>query len=142
MSASRMVRPARPLRWAVWSGAAGLLFSGLLLKPAWLGLDPASAEAESLRAWAAPAHAALAGLGLMVVGGLAGHVAQAWRAGRSRPWGVALLAVLAGLCLSAWALYYAGPGWREGAAAWHLALGLGLLPALLWHAWRGRRKGA
>lgn len=78
------------------------------------------------------AHGFAAGLFLLLVGSLwTAHLRPAWRARGHRWSGVALLAIVLGLALSGWGLYYLGEErWREGALWAHGLLGWPL-PALV-----------
>ncbi|HYG05931.1 MAG TPA: hypothetical protein VD865_05910 [Stenotrophomonas sp.] len=94
-----------------------------------------------LRHWLA-LHGASA-LGMAAILGLLWlpHVRPGWRNRRNHRSGSVLLASLLVLAASGWGLYYLG---NEGVRAWlasaHWILGLGVIIALPWHVWRGRRR--
>jgi hypothetical protein len=124
-------------RWAIYGGAGALLLSGLAL--AWEPGMEAPAWTAALQALARQAHGALAMLALLGLGALAGHVSTGWTRRKNLVAAGVLLAVLGGLIVSAWLLYYASPGaLRDGASVAHAWLGYALVPVLVAHVVRGR----
>jgi hypothetical protein len=80
-------------------------------------------------------HGAAAMVALVLIGALlAAHVPAGWRLRRSRPSGMAMLIAAGLLAASGWLLYYLGDETaREVSSYAHLALGLALPVALLFH---------
>lgn len=124
-----------------------LLASGL----AWLVLDTAfRVEGEfglakhPLQVWMLRVHGALAMAALVAFGGaLSNHVRPFWSARRNRGAGIALLALMLGLTLTGYFLYYLGDEvWREGIATAHWIGGVLLAVALPLHVALGRRATA
>jgi len=71
---------------------------------------------------------------------LYGHMLNAWRRRRNRSSGVAAAAVLFGLALSGYGLYYFGGEDLRLVTQWlHWALGAACVPLLAWHIALGRR---
>jgi hypothetical protein len=68
------------------------------------------------------------------------HVVRGWRLGLARRSGVLMLAGMALLTLSGYALYYLVPeDWRDPTGWLHTALGVAWALGLLWHRRRVRR---
>lgn len=86
-------------------------------------------------------HGAAAMLALFIVGTLVPlHMKRGWHAGLNRPNGGMLIAFIALLTLSGYALYYAGgESLRASASFTHTVLGLALPAMLLLHIVSGRR---
>jgi hypothetical protein len=138
MSAS--LKPAKRTRLAVWGATAGLFISGIALQlPTWWNRDFEPSWGPDLRMQGSRVHAAFGMAFLVVLGSLAGHVADGLRARRNTVWGLALLASLGILILSAWGLYYLPEDFRASLAKAHLWSGLSLPFLILLHAVKGRR---
>jgi hypothetical protein len=117
--------------------ASGLSWIGAQL---WLGDGGSFGESPSpLARWSMQVHGAAAMLVLVVLGTLLpGHVQRAWRTGRSRWTGAAMLGLNGLLIASGYALYYAGgEGVRAIVSPLHWIAGLGLPALLVWHLWEG-----
>jgi FtsH-binding integral membrane protein len=72
---------------------------------------------------------------------LPGHIAHGLRRRRNATTGVLMLAVVAALTLSGYALYYAGDGsLRAWLGTAHWVVGLAAAASLTLHAWIGRRR--
>lgn len=121
-----------------------LLASGL----AWLVLDTAFAvEGEfgpakhPLQAWMLRAHGAFAMAMLVAFGSLLpSHVRPLWSARRNRSAGVALLALMLGLTLTGYLLYYLGDeAWRVLTTRIHWIGGVSLALAFPLHMAFGKR---
>ena len=68
------------------------------------------------------------------------HVRRAWRSGRNRLTGPAMVAINAVLIATAFGLYYAGSDMlRHWISDVHIAIGLALPAGLVLHVWLGRR---
>jgi len=127
------------LRWqrlGLHASVVALAFSGLL----WLLVhytwgSGAGELPHPLELWMIRLHGAFAMAGLFFVGVLASeHVPRGWRMARQRGTGLSLLACMAALVLSGYALYYFAP---ETLRAWignsHAAVGAIVLALLAWH---------
>lgn len=124
-----------------------LLASGL----AWLVLDTAFAvEGEfgpakhPLQAWMLRAHGAFAMAMLVAFGSLLpNHVLPLWNARRNRGAGVVLLALMLGLALTGYLLYYLGDEvWRAFIAQMHWIAGVALALGFPLHMALGKRATA
>jgi hypothetical protein len=91
--------------------------------------------------WLMKFHGAAVMAMLFVAGRLSAiHVVRGWRLGLARRSGVLMLAGLALLTLSGYALYYLVPeDWRDPTGWLHTALGVAWAAGLLWHRRRVRR---
>jgi len=85
-------------------------------------------------------HGGAAMLALLLLGALGPlHVRAAWRRGRNRATGVAMLVVNGALIATAFGLYYLGSkAVRDWTSTLHIGLGLGLPILLLAHVLWGR----
>jgi hypothetical protein len=86
-------------------------------------------------------HGGAAMAALMLLGALVPtHVRRAWRSGRNRLTGPAMIAVNAVLIATAFGLYYAGSDTlRPFVSDLHIVVGIVLPLALLVHVWLGRK---
>ncbi len=137
---TRKLRPPSWQRWMAWSGTLGLFASGIaLVLPGWM--DPAGGAPlwEAVRLQGSRLHGALGMAFLIVLGSLAGHVMDGLRARRNTAWGLALLACLIVLVLSAWGLYYLPEDLKGPVAKAHFWCGIALPLLLFVHALKGRR---
>lgn len=124
------LRPLPWQRWTAWGASLGLFASGLLL---------AFQVPDSVRLQGSRLHGALAMAFLLILGTLFPHGKAGLKAGRNTAWGLALLASLGILIVSAWGLYYLPEDWKSPVAKAHLWCGIAL-PLLIWvHAFKGRR---
>lgn len=136
----------RPSRWRRrWFYALGLLLaiSGI----GWLVchdlLRPAGAELpHPLEPWWLRLHGAAVTGFLIVLGSLLPtHIVPAWRRHRWHRSGVAVLAVLGGLTVTGYGLYYAGGDTvRALTSDVHWILGLASIAATAWHVAIARRE--
>lgn len=132
-------------RLILHSVSGALLASGA----AWLLIDRFK-DAPGLSEWWQPTaplllmvHGGAAMLMLILFGALLHlHILAAWRQRRNLATGMAMLAVMAGLIMTAFALYYVGSeslrGWASNV---HVGLGLGFPGVLLVHLLRGLGTG-
>ena len=134
-------------RWhrrALYTLVAGLTGSGMAWLIAHFFLRQAGEFGETVHPWEHPAmqlHGALAMLSLFLIGALLQlHIRRAHRAGCNRSSGWSMIAVLASLSLSGYALYYlASEDSRPFWSGAHWLTGLAL-PVLLWlHILIGRK---
>ncbi|CAN5870286.1 hypothetical protein BH11PSE12_BH11PSE12_27640 [soil metagenome] len=131
-------------RWSLFTVMAGLSVSGLVWLIAHFFLRQTSEFGAVVHPWEHPAlqlHGALAMAALLLVGALLQlHMRRAHRAGCNRGSGWSMVALLAGLLLSGYGLYYLAS--EESRVIWsglHWVAGLGL-PGLLWlHILMGRK---
>ena len=132
-------------RAALYAAFAILTVTGAVWLLADWRKDPLSPDAwQEIAATMLMLHGGVAMVTLMLLGALVPlHVRRAWRSGRNRMTGPAMVAVNAALIASAFGLYYAG---SETLRPWisdlHIAAGLALPAALLVHVWLGRRTRA
>jgi hypothetical protein len=86
-------------------------------------------------------HGGAAMLTLLLLGALVPlHVRRAWRSGRNRLTGPAMVAANAVLIATAFGLYYAGSDTlRPWVSDLHIVIGVVLPAALVVHVWLGRR---
>ena len=91
--------------------------------------------------WLILLHGAVAMVALIIVGTLIPlHIKRGWQARLNRPNGTLLIAFIAVLTLSGYALYYAGSDSLRNTASYaHTVLGFALPAMLLWHILSGRR---
>jgi hypothetical protein len=100
---------------------------------------PHPTEPWALRLHGAAAMGFLVGLGSL----LPVHVRRAWQAGRNVRTGAAMLAGIAALIVTGYALYYASSeSLRPWISAIHWGIGLALVPALLLHEHEGGKTRA
>lgn len=139
-------RPGKLPRWQEWSVyfAFGLL---VVTGIAWLLLDNFVKVAGEFGPERHPAehvmlivHGVVAYLFLIVAGAMIPvHITLGWNTRRNLKSGIALVAALLILLLSALALYYAGDEeLRPSVSLAHLLVGIAAVPLLLIHAVRGR----
>ncbi|MFC3107726.1 DUF4405 domain-containing protein [Undibacterium arcticum] len=134
-------------RWqrrALYGAFALLTLSGLLWLLAHYWWRPVGEYGETispLEPWAMKLHGAAAMLALFLVGGiLNNHIRRALKSRRNRSSGWAMVALLALLTLSGYALYYiAGEQSRPLWSVLHWIIGLGLPLLVLLHIVLGRR---
>ena len=129
-------------RWVYWSGAL-LLVSGILwlVFHYFLRVHGELGEApHPLESWWLRFHGAAAMLVLLVLGSLLPvHVRRGWHQRRNLLAGMVLGTAALLLIASGYALYYfGGEEARPWISAFHWVLGLGALPLVVWHIWRGR----
>lgn len=123
----------------------GVLFALLLSGLIWLVVHflawPAASRAaldglpSPWEPWLMRVHGAAAMLALFLSGALTStHVIRGWRMKRRLPSGVTLLAVLALLVLTSYALYYVvSDSGRDTLGLVHAATGVGAVALLWWH---------
>jgi hypothetical protein len=132
-------------RAALYAAFAILTVTGAVWLLADWRKDPLSPDPwQDISATMLMLHGGVAMATLMLLGALVPlHVRRAWRSGRNRMTGPAMVAVNAVLIATAFGLYYAG---SETLRPWisdlHIAAGLALPAALLVHVWLGRRTRA
>jgi hypothetical protein len=133
---------ARHERWT-HAILAAVYFTGI----AWIALryGVAGDDLENgwsiARAWMLRAHGAAAMLTLVAIGSLlAIHVPSGWRLRSNQRSGTGMLAVMTGLAVTGWLLYYAaGEALRAWSSYVHIAIGAAAPLALLWHLAYRRR---
>ena len=128
--------------WVYWSGAL-LLASGCLwlLLHYFVHVPGEFGEApHPLESWSLRLHGAAAMLVLVVLGSLVPvHVRRGLHQRRNLFPGITLASAAVLLIASGYALYYfGGEEARPWISAFHWVIGLGALPLVLWHIWRGR----
>jgi cellobiose-specific phosphotransferase system component IIC len=123
----------------VSSGSLWLLFHYFVMVQSDFG-----AIRHPLEVWWLKVHGAAAMLTLVLIGTMMPvHIRKAWHAGKNRWTGAVMLAVLAVLILTAYALYYyTGEASRPWVSAIHWVIGLGMVPAIILHVVVGRLKHA
>lgn len=135
-------RPGRMRRWqrrfTYW--LLGLCFGS---GAAWFaGLDLLHLPVPALRFWWI-AHGCTSVLALLAAGAaLPQHLVVTWAARRNVLAGVAVVAGLALLLLTALGLLYGPEEWRDGVHWLHAILGVGMAAVFPLHVWRGRRAAA
>lgn len=141
------IRLTRLHEWWVYGVVTLLAASGLL----WLLFHyfvtvqaDFGATRHPLEAWWLKVHGAAAMLALVLIGSVMPvHIRKAWHAGKNRSTGSVMLAVVAVLIFTAYALYYAS---NEQSRPWisvtHWAIGLAMVPAMILHVVIGRLKHA
>jgi hypothetical protein len=129
-------------RGALYAAFAVLVLTGAVWLLADWRKDPLDPDFwQAIAASSLMLHGGAAMVTLMLLGALVPlHVRRAWRSGRNRMTGPAMVAVNAALIATAFGLYYAG---SETLRPWisdlHIVVGVAL-PALLGvHVWLGRR---
>jgi hypothetical protein len=132
-------------RSALIATSIAIYATGCLLAPTTLEMraawDLGWRLAGGARVWMAAAHAALALMAMMFVGGLwSVHMRSGWRRRRQRASGTRLGVALLLLAVTAVGVYYLADETLANATAFvHLALGLALIAPFLWHLVKGRR---
>src|SRR5262249_55522521 len=126
-----------------WGTIALLVLSGL----GWIGIHYAdgvddlrrlAVETPLLKVHGAAAFAMLIAAGAMS----AHHVRRGWLLGRNRASGSAVIAMLAALILTGYALYYiVTDATRAPVSVVHWAIGIAFVPMVLAHMTIGRRNG-
>ena len=127
--------------WVYWGGAAlfatgaiWLVFRFFLREHGEFGEPPHPSEIWWLRL-----HGALAMVMLVVSGSLLPiHVRRGWHQHKNRLAGSIVIAIIAALVASGYALYYGDEESRPVVSALHWIIGLGAPVALIWHIFRGR----
>ena len=123
-----------------WSWLTGVSFFAL---HRWFQMEgDFGPEKHPLEPWLIKAHGAGAFLSLIAFGYLmASHIPTGWKTKRSRKGGLTLVAVLSGMVITGYGLYYLGDeAWRSAAAWVHLALGFSFPFLLAAHIVSGRRR--
>jgi hypothetical protein len=138
-------RLGRLQKWCIYGCWAALLLTGLL----WLAFhyfvvvhNDFGEGYHPLESWWLKSHG-LAAMAMLVLFGtmMPVHIRKAWRAGESRWTGASMVAVMAVLALTGYALYYfGGEETRPWISSVHWIVGLAGLPTVLIHVWQGHRK--
>ena len=117
------------------SGALWLLLHYFVHMPGEFGL-----QAHPLEPWSLRVHGFASAAFLVAFGSvLPLHVPRAWTARRNRVTGTLFFSTLALLAISGICLYYiGGESARALLSTMHWIIGLGTLPLMAWHVWRGR----
>jgi len=130
------------LRRALYAALAALTVTGVVWLAADWGKDHLDPDPwQGIAADMLMLHGGTAMVTLMLLGALVPlHVRRAWRSGRNRLTGPAMVAINAVLIATAFGLYYAGSDMlRHWISDVHIAIGLALPAGLVLHVWLGRR---
>jgi divalent metal cation (Fe/Co/Zn/Cd) transporter len=138
------IRLGRRHEWSVYVVLALVFGSGAAW--AWLHhfarrVGEFGESAHPAELWMQKVHGASAMLALIVLGSLlVFHIPRAWGARRNRPTGSSLVALVAFLVGSGYALYYSGSEPLRAWMSWsHLWVGIALPFFIALHVWRGKR---
>jgi hypothetical protein len=140
-SADSLLRLRTPARVALAATIAALVASGI----GWLGAHYAPNVDDLLRlaieAWMLKLHGAAAFAMLFAVGAMsAHHVRRGWLLARNRGSGIVVIAIVAILIATGYALYYVvTDATRPSISIVHWIAGLALAPILIVHLTIGRR---
>jgi uncharacterized membrane protein len=140
-SADSLMRLRKPARLMLHGTISLLFLSGL----GWIAVHYAS-DVDEMRRLAAESimlkfHGGAAFAMLIAAGAMfAHHVRRAWLLGRNRVSGAVVIAILAVLIVTAYALYYlATDSSRPSISAMHWIVGVAFVPMLIAHMTIGRR---
>ena len=140
-SADSLMRLKAPARFALYVTIAALVASGL----GWLCAHYAGSGDDlrrlAIEAWMLKLHGAAAFATLIAVGAMSAHHARrGWLLARNRASGTLVIAILAALIVTGYALYFVVTDLtREPVSIAHWVVGLALGPLLIAHVTLGRR---